>query len=1265
MSTNVGHAEFDVGLDSKGFDSGLRDLERKTARSLDEVGKQFQKVGRDITRVGTGFTVGLTLPIVGAGAAIAKMAGDFEAGLNRVAALSGATGESFERLKVQAKELGISTQFSATEAADAMGFLAMAGFQADQIFAAMPGTLRLAGSAQLDLGRSADIVSNILTGFKLPVDQLDRAVDVLAKTFTTTNTDLSMLGESFKYVGPVATSAGLEFEETAAALGLLANAGLQASTGGTGLRQILISLGSETEVFGIATRTATGELRPLAEFMAEAERRGVSLEEAINAFSVRGGPAFLALLGQGADALSDMTAELQTAGGTAERIQQVQLQGLNGQLKALRSAAEGLAIEFGEAGLVQSFTEMAEKATTLLRRFAALDEGTKQNIMRAGLFLAAIGPITVAVGKTVTAIGGLIRAYGFLRTTMLPFLGPAGIFAAAVAGYFALNRAMDAGRESRAVAQQSFESMVLRMQEYRGELVVTSEAERQAAVEALERQRRVLEITLQNQQAFFNAVQADVVAFANKGFFGQLFSFGAANVDLATLDQLEGQIATLERELSTVNSEIGRVTSLDLTPVNRGLADLPDFDLNAYGALGEEAGSAMAEAAERVFGEGSLGFLYQKLQEANDAFEAATDDAGRAAARVLVERYAEAIKAIESQFEESDVAGPARLWVNRLMDELVLGIKDYGEVFDLLSPRLQELREEAASALQEFGFESEQYRDTVAKLRVIEEALQLIGGRTEGIDITPTIDVSNVARTMQLTAQLSAGTGAGPELLSSFRELQELAPGVARQFFDLARELAAAENAAARVVSSTAALRAEEDIAQAVQPGEGLTYGQQRDQYVDRLTRFLESGTGTVSEQIDAYRELQLYSAGTAAQFADLARELMRIEREARNVVSSTAALRFDEDMLQSQWTGAGGAAPTSAAAQQVQYLADALEAGALPVAQQLAAFRELQQLAPAVAARFSELARELMQNDSAAANVARGMADVRAEEDALQAAWSDPAFDLAAFRAQQIAEGESVLEEARARLLSVTGEAPSATDLFRQELERLMIAFPSAAEGFQALIDSLDEFTERTNQLAADRTAAQGFLNPQSPSQARARELGVSDEDFNKLIDAGLEMVAGFEPIIIDTASNFSDTIASAGVSFAKDVAQAFIDGDPSKAVSGLASFGSTIAQTLLPGIEGVLLGGAIEILGSLLGGLFGGGSKREEEERAMEERRSRSLPSLRIQINVTQNNNYGTSNVDPRVRSDNDRRTREIVLTTLEEVGYPELKNRMVSAS
>ncbi|HSH40546.1 MAG TPA: phage tail tape measure protein, partial [Arenicellales bacterium] len=208
----------------------------QAGKQVEKFSKRFRKVGANVSRTGQDMSMRMSAPIVAFGGFALKAAGDFEQGMNRVQAVSGATGGQLDALREQAKEMGRTTQFSASQAADAMGFLAMAGFEVDEIVGALPGTLQLAAAAQMDLGSAADIVSNILSGYGMEVEELSRVNDVLAKTMSSTNTDLLQLGEAMQYAGPVAAAAGVQFEEAAAAVGLMGNAGIQASMAGTSLR---------------------------------------------------------------------------------------------------------------------------------------------------------------------------------------------------------------------------------------------------------------------------------------------------------------------------------------------------------------------------------------------------------------------------------------------------------------------------------------------------------------------------------------------------------------------------------------------------------------------------------------------------------------------------------------------------------------------------------------------------------------------------------------------------------------------------------------------------------------------------------------------------------------------------------------------------------------------------------------------------------------------------------------------------------------------
>jgi len=412
-------------FDSKGIKSAQRELRQMEAQlkgpmqKFNDFGKLMQGFGDKMAKVGGSLTKSVTLPIVGLGTAALLTAADFEKSMNKVSAISGATGDTLAAMSGQAKELGRTTQYSASQAADAMSFLAMAGFDSNEIMAAMPGTLSLAAAGQMDLAEAADIASNVLTGYNKTVDELPAAMDTLAKTFTSTNTDLSQLGEAFKYAGPVAASAGVDFNVAAAAIGLLGNAGIQGSMAGTSLRGAISRLLDPSKKaanimhdLGIVATDSAGSLLPLDQIIQQLADSGATTADYMAIFGQRAGPAMAALTSQGADALRELTTELDNAGGTADEIAKVQMQGLAGALTRVKSAFEGAMIAIAESGLLERATVLVEGLAIKIGTFAEWMSNLPAPVANAMLAVAgiaaAVGPVLLIVGKLVAAIGGVI-----------------------------------------------------------------------------------------------------------------------------------------------------------------------------------------------------------------------------------------------------------------------------------------------------------------------------------------------------------------------------------------------------------------------------------------------------------------------------------------------------------------------------------------------------------------------------------------------------------------------------------------------------------------------------------------------------------------------------------------------------------------------------------------------------------------------------------------------------------------------------------------
>ncbi|WP_327985899.1 phage tail tape measure protein [Brevibacillus borstelensis] len=339
-------------------------MTRKTSKSVTQLANDNNRMGRSfgslpgvIGRTATALS-GLAIGAAGVGIAFDafKTAADFESAMSRVGALSGATRAEMALLTQNAKDLGATTVFSASEAAQGMQFLAMAGYKTNEIIAAMPGLLDTAAAGQTELGETADIVSNILSGFGLQASETGRVADVLTKTFTSSNTDLIKLGYTMKYVAPVAKSLSFSLEEVSAAAGILGNAGIQADMAGTSLRMSLLRLANPPKDAAKALKklnvevTKGGKMKDLATIIEDVKKGMSKLSEADRASlaaDIVGAEAvssFLTLIDAGPEKLRSFTRELQNSNGAAKTIAARQLDNFNGSVKLLDSALESLKI---------------------------------------------------------------------------------------------------------------------------------------------------------------------------------------------------------------------------------------------------------------------------------------------------------------------------------------------------------------------------------------------------------------------------------------------------------------------------------------------------------------------------------------------------------------------------------------------------------------------------------------------------------------------------------------------------------------------------------------------------------------------------------------------------------------------------------------------------------------------------------------------------------------------------------------------------------
>ncbi|EFN9791436.1 phage tail tape measure protein [Escherichia coli] len=337
----------------------------------------------------------------------------------------------FKALREQALKLGSETQFTASDAASGQSFLAMAGFTPQAIQAALPGVLNMALAGGVELGETADIGSNILTQFNLTADQMDRVGDTLTAAFTRTNTDLRALGETMKYTGPVAAKLGISLEEAAAMAGMLANNGLRGSDAGTAMRASLSRLASPPKAaadalkeLGVSVADARGKMRPMEDVLLDlykATQKYGQVGQVSFFKDIAGEEAFVGLqtlvAAAGSGELQKLTRELQGARGEADRVAKVMADNLDGDLKNLDSAWEGLRIRISDLvdgplrSVTQWLTRMLEKITSLAQAHPVL---TRQLLIAGGALLA----MTATIGSLSLVIGVL---YGKLATLRIGF----------------------------------------------------------------------------------------------------------------------------------------------------------------------------------------------------------------------------------------------------------------------------------------------------------------------------------------------------------------------------------------------------------------------------------------------------------------------------------------------------------------------------------------------------------------------------------------------------------------------------------------------------------------------------------------------------------------------------------------------------------------------------------------------------------------------------------------------------------------------------
>ena len=441
----------------------LKDLEKQQAETtkamspnIDKISKGFKDAGTAIEDAGKKLAPFSAAAAAGLGVAV-KTTADFDEEMSKVGAISGATGEDFDALRAKAREMGSETKFSATEAAQGFEYMAMAGWKTGDMLDGIEGILNLAAASGEDLGKTSDIVTDALTAMGYSAQDAGRLADVMAAASSNANTNVSMMGETFKYAAAVGGSYGYTMEDIALATGLMANAGIKGSQAGTAMRSIMTRLATDagasskklgalgvlTEKLGVAFYNTDGTMRPFRSVIEDVRKKWGKLtkeEQANYANTIAGKNAmtgWLAIMNSAEEDFDKLADAIDNSNGTAKGMADTMQDNLAGQLTILKSQLQEFAISIGDA-LMPAIRDVVSWFQGLVDKFNALSPKTKEMVAKIGVLVAALAPLLMVGGKLVSGIGSIIGMVPKITTFLSGIGGPIALATAAVAGLVAV-----------------------------------------------------------------------------------------------------------------------------------------------------------------------------------------------------------------------------------------------------------------------------------------------------------------------------------------------------------------------------------------------------------------------------------------------------------------------------------------------------------------------------------------------------------------------------------------------------------------------------------------------------------------------------------------------------------------------------------------------------------------------------------------------------------------------------------------------------------
>lgn len=436
MSVNVGSAIGYLDLDIKGFEKGIKAATQKLSVFNDNTatsGQKMEALGDVMKSAGANLTKFVSVPLLGVGALSIKTAGDFQAGMSKVSALSGATGSDLKMLEDKAKEMGATTKFSATEASDALSYMALAGWDAEQMASGLEPSLKLAGAAGMDLALTTDIVTDTMSMFGMKANEATKMTDMLAYAQANSNTDVQQLGEALKYCGASANAMGYDLADTTALLGTFADQGLKGSSAGTTLNAMFRDMKKNAENGAIAIGKskvaivdAQGNYRDMTDILADVDKatQGMTTAQRDQALSSVWGTEALKGVNMAFEAgvpkIREFEEGIRSSDGTASEMYDTMQNNLKGAIDNLKSAFEGACIVIGER-LIPMFQGVIEGLTEALTWFNNLDEGTQSLIVAIGALVAAIGPLLLIGGTLLTMLPNMVEGFKLAKLAVVSF----------------------------------------------------------------------------------------------------------------------------------------------------------------------------------------------------------------------------------------------------------------------------------------------------------------------------------------------------------------------------------------------------------------------------------------------------------------------------------------------------------------------------------------------------------------------------------------------------------------------------------------------------------------------------------------------------------------------------------------------------------------------------------------------------------------------------------------------------------------------------